>query len=158
MGISVSISSLGPWLQSCQETERLAWEPQFFTAEDAKTVTAIVDIMLPRTDTTGAIDLKVDLFVYLMFKKALSPEDQQHVRAGVGRFSTICQDMFSEVFTKLSRDQQDQVLAQVGADTNKFNPSIWGSTLGVQAPIDFYRRVRQFALLGYYTSQEIIKV
>ena len=42
--------------------------PQFFTPPQHDTVTAVVDIIVPRTDTPGAVDAGVPRFIDQMFK------------------------------------------------------------------------------------------
>lgn len=57
----------------------------------------------------------------------------------------------------MNDDQKTQVIEKVSDENNRFNPSIWSSTLGVQAPVDFYRRVKRFRLIGYFTFAQIHK-
>ena len=157
VGIAMSAGSLTLLMQSCQSQDRLSWEPKFLNEQEALTVSAMLDRMLPQTETPGATELKVDLFVDLMFADSLSPEDQTHCRNGLTDFMEHCRNEFNRPFHRLTSAQQDGALRALGERTNQFNPSIWGSTLGVQPPIDFYRRLRQFALLGYFTSEEVGK-
>ncbi len=156
-GVSASGLALTALLQSCQQQSRLDWEPIFFSAKQAETVSAITDMILPKTDTPGALDLNVDIFVDLMCKKHLSPEDQSHVLTGYDDFEKVTKDMYGKRFTALSQEEKSEVLKKVGAESNKFNPAVWGSPLGKQEPLDFYRRVKQFTLVGYYTSEEVGK-
>ena len=156
-GISVSGLSLSSLFQSCQEQSRLDWEPLFFSRKQAETVSAITDTILPTTDTPGALDLKVDLFVDLMCKKHLSPEDQKHVSKGYDEFVQLTRELTGKSFMDLTREERESVLKTAGEKANTFNPSVWGSPLGKQDPVDFYRRVKQFTLVGYFTSEEVGK-
>ncbi len=156
-GVSLSAASVMTLMQSCQSGSKLGWEPRFCSMDQAKTMAQMVDHLLPKTSTPSATDLGVDRFVDLMFAEALAPEDQEHVRQGMERFEAACQETYGKAFHKITSDQQREALVELGEKTNQFNPSIWGSTLGEQPPIDFYRRLRQFALLGYFTSEEIGK-
>ena len=156
-GVTASGLSLTSLLQSCQQQSRLDWEPVFFSLKQAETVSSIVDTILPKTETPGALDLNVDIFVDLMCKKHLSPGDQAHVLKGYEDFVKVTKEMFGKGFASLSMDQKGEVLKAVGAKTNKFNPAVWGSPLGEQEPLDFYRRIKQFTLMGYYTSEEVGK-
>jgi len=157
VGATLGGSSLASLLQSCQNQQRVDWSPVFFTAEQAAVVSQITETILPRTTTPGALDLKVDIFVDLMLDKTLSPEDKAHVRKGYDEFEKRCQAQFNTSFIDLTEDQRKEVLKGEEAKANKFNPSVWGSPLGKQAPIDFYRRVKQLTLMGYFTSEEIGK-
>lgn len=157
IGATLSSTMLTTMLQSCQEQDRLNWQPVFFTAEQAVVVSEITEMILPRTETPGAKDLKVDVFVDLMLKETLSPSDQEHVLKGYNRFTATCQEMFGKSFLGLNNEEKAEVLKKVGEETNTFVPTVWGSKLIKQEPLDFYRRVKQFTLVGYFTSEEIGK-
>ncbi|NND34939.1 MAG: gluconate 2-dehydrogenase subunit 3 family protein, partial [Saprospiraceae bacterium] len=66
-------------------------------------------------------------------------------------------DMYGKEFSDLDGNEKADVLKKVAAQANKFNPAVWGSPLGKQEPLDFYRRVKQFTLVGYFTSEEVGK-
>ena len=155
VGVTLSSSTLMGLLQSCRDQERIAWQPQFFSEEQAAAVSEISDMILPTTKTPGAKDLKVDMFVDLMFERVLSPEDKEHVRKGYERFVALGHDLNGKSFTAMSKEEKTTVLEQVEREANHFNPAVWGSPLGEQPPIDFYRRVKQFTLIGYFTSEEV---
>lgn len=154
-GATLSSSTLISLLQSCQEQDRLQWSPVFFTEEQAANVSEITEMILPRTQTPGAKDLHVDVFVDLLCKETLSPSDQKHVLEGYEKFATLCQIDYKKAFTEMDHEERSAIMTKLGEQTNTFNPSVWGSTLGVQEPLDFYRRVKQFTLIGYFTSEEI---
>ncbi|PCJ93198.1 MAG: multidrug ABC transporter permease [Flavobacteriaceae bacterium] len=157
VGAALSTSTLSTLMQSCTEQNRLSWEPVFFDAEQAQNVSAMVDMILPKTDTPGALELHVDMFVDLMFEKTLSPEDKEHVMTGYARFVAICDEMYGTVFYKMNTTEKTAVLTKLGEETNHFVPRVWGSKLEVQEPLDFYRRLKSFTLTGYFTSEEIGK-
>ncbi len=157
MGVTLSSTALTSLLQSCMNENRLSWKPVFFDEEGAKIISEITEMILPKTETPGAKDLNVDIFVDKMFEETLSPEDKEHVRKGYDEFIALCNLKYGDSFLSLSKDTREKVLAEVETSANKFNPSIWGSTLGKQEPLDFYRRVKQFTLVGYFTSEEIGK-
>ncbi len=52
--------TLATLLQSCREQERLSWEPQFLSPDQARFVSAFVDFLLPQTETPGGLDVKTD--------------------------------------------------------------------------------------------------
>lgn len=157
VGATLSSGTLASMLQSCQSQNRLDWTPLFFTEEQAQVVSEITEMILPRTETPGAKDLKVDIFVDLMFKETLSPSDQEHVLKGYEKFAATCEELYSTSFLKMNNDQRAEVLKKVGEGTNTFVPTVWGSKLEKQPTLDFYRRVKQFTLTGYFTSEEIGK-
>ena len=156
-GLTVSGASLTTLMQSCQEQSRLDWEPLFFSKKQAETVSAMADTFLPTTETPGALDLKADLFVDLMCKKHLSPTDQEHVMKGCQEFMQTCRSTYGKDYPDLNAEEKAEYLKTAGEKANTFNPAVWGSPLGKQEPLDFYRRVKQFTLVGYFTSEEVGK-
>jgi hypothetical protein len=156
-GVTLGGTTLASMINACQQQHRLSWKPVFFSESQAKDVSAIVDMLLPKTEPPGGLDLKVDLFVDLMCEKTLSTSDKEHVLKTYETFLVKCLDTREANFYKLEEKDKKELLQNLGKNTNTFNPGVWGSPLGEQAPIDFYRRVRQFALVGYFTSEEIGK-
>ncbi len=157
IGATLSSSALGGLLQSCQRQDRLSWVPLFFREDQALVVSELAETILPKTETPGAKDLKVDIFVDLMFKKYLGPEDQEHVMKGYDQFVIVCDELYGKTYVDMDSSERAMVIERMEKDSNRFNPSIWGSPLGKQQPLDFYRRVKQFTLMGYYTSEDIGK-
>ena len=54
-------------ITSCQTaattTEALSWTPSFLSTDQAKVVEVIADILIPRTDTPGALDAEVPAYI-----------------------------------------------------------------------------------------------
>lgn len=155
IGATLSSSALGSLMQSCQQQDRITWTPLFFSEDQALVVSELAETILPKTGTPGAKDLNVDIFVDLMCKKNLGPEDQQHVMKGYEQFTSVCDALHGKSFVDMDSSERAKVIERMEQDSNRFNPSIWGSPLGKQEPLDFYRRIKQFTLIGYYTSEDI---
>jgi hypothetical protein len=63
-----------------QRTDRLNWQPQFLNEDQALFISSFVDTLLPATETPGALDVKADIFIDLVFAKSYDDEAQQQVR------------------------------------------------------------------------------
>ncbi len=85
-GASVMLPSLLTLLQSCSEEPRLGWEPLFFTTEEAQFISSLIDTILPRTDTPGALDVKADMFMDKIFAKTYDESAQQKIRNDIAQF------------------------------------------------------------------------
>lgn len=157
IGATLSSSALSSLMQSCKQQDRLSWTPVFFSEDQALVVSELAETILPKTETPGAKDLNVDIFVDLMCKKYLGPDDQEHVMKGYDHFTGVCDTLHGKSFVDMDSSGRAKVIERMEQDSNRFNPSIWGSPLGKQEPLDFYRRIKQFTLMGYYTSEEIGK-
>ena len=157
LGVTASGSTLTSLLTACQEQDRNTWKPKFFNEEDVKIISAICDTILPKTDTPGALELNVDVFVDLMINDTLPDREKEHIKTTFDKFKSDCQSRFSKSFEKLDNGQKEELLTEMEKESNNFLPSVWGMTIGKQPPIDFYRRIKQFTLVGYYTSEYIGK-
>ncbi len=157
IGLTVSGSTIASLFQSCQQERRLEWKPVFFSDKEALNLSALTDVILPKTDTPSATELKVDIFVDLMMAETLTSSDQEHVRKGYQRFVELTNEMYGKAFHELTENEKQEVVKTLAKETNKFVMSVWGSPIGEQAPLDFFRRVKQFTLIGYFTSEHIGK-
>ncbi|NHF59493.1 gluconate 2-dehydrogenase subunit 3 family protein [Flavobacteriaceae bacterium TP-CH-4] len=141
--------------QSCKQESRLDWQPMFFDENEAKTIAALVDVILPRTDTPGALDVKVDLFIDKVIAMTYVEEAQQAMRSEIATFNANCKQDFGTFFFDLDETDRVAVLEAAEKSSGKFNPGVWGTTVGEQEPIGFYRSMKSMAIWAYFTSEEI---
>lgn len=142
-------------LQSCTEEQRLDWKPLFLSEKEALFISKFVDIILPRTETPGALDVKVDMFLDKVFAKTYNEEAQQRIRADIAQFNANCKQKFGDEFIALSKADQISVLKEAEANSGKFNGSVWGTAVGKQEPVGFYRSLKSMAIWAYVSSEEI---
>lgn len=154
-GATIAMPSILSLLQSCKNEPRLDWQPLFLTMDEAKTISKIVDMILPRTDTPGALDVNVDMFIDKVIAKTYDMEGQKNIRAEISGFNEDCNKNFGDVFNELSEDKRLAVLEAAEKSSGKFNPGVWGKTVGNQGPIGFYRSLKATAIWAYMTSEEI---
>ena len=118
----------------------------------------MVDTILPKTDTPGALELQVDQFIDLVIANILDTKGQQAMQAQLDSFNTQCQEEFGDFFANLSSDKRTEVLRREEQENPKFNKKIWGSAVGEeQKPVGVYRTLKSMALWGYFSSEAIGK-
>lgn len=144
-------------LESCKSESRLDWQPLFFDEDEAAFVAALVDTILPRTDTPGALDVKVDVFLDRVFAKTYDDEGQQMVRTEMARFNENCKKAHGKVFARLDAAGRADALSSAEASDGKFAGTVWGTAVGPQEPVGFYRTMKAMALWAYASSEEIGK-
>ncbi len=154
-GASLMIPSFLTLLQSCAAEPRLDWEPLFLNEDEARFISKLVDIILPRTDTPGALDVKADMFLDKVFAKTYNADAQQRIRSDIAQFNADCKEKFGNSFVDLNKEDQTAVLKEAEAKSGKFNGAVWGTAVGEQEPIGFYRSIKSMALWAYLSSQEI---
>lgn len=156
-GTAMLSSSLLALLQSCEQQPRLSWEPVFLSVDHAQLVSALVDTILPKTETPGGLDVKVDMFVDLVIAKIYNEEAQNSMVAEMNKFNEKCVSAFGKPFAGLDDEKKKAVLTEEEANSPKFASQVWGTAVGEQKPVGFYRSFKSLALWGYFSSKEIGK-
>jgi len=154
-GSALAIPTMLSLLQSCKSEPRLSWQPEFFTEVEAKTVSTLLDMILPRTETPGALDVKSDIFIDKVISQTYDAEGQKNMRDEIAMFNENCQKKFGANFIDLDKGKRIEVLREAEKSSGKFNPGVWGTTIGKQEPIGFYRAMKSMAIWAYFTSEEI---
>ena len=88
--------------------------PTFFQPEEFRTIEALSERIIPRTDTPGAKDAGVPLLIdkALIARPALAPQ----YRAGLADLNALSQEGFGHNFAALSEQQQIAVLTPLSLD------------------------------------------
>lgn len=155
--LGVASTSLFTLLQSCQQQPRLDWQPLFLSADNARLISSLVDTILPATDTPGGLDVKLDMFIDLVYAKMFDEATQEQQAAAMDAFDQKCNDQFGTAFHQLDPDQKKTILMAEESNSPKFNGGVWGTAVGEQEPVGFYRSLKSLMLWGYFSSEEIGK-
>lgn len=156
-GAAVVLPTWLSLLQSCQTEPRLDWQPAFLDGDEAQFLSTLVDMILPATDTPGALDMKVDMFLDKVFAETYDSEAQQNIRTQIAEFNADCQQQFGDKFVDLKESDRIAALKSAETKSGKFNGSVWGTAVGKQKPVGFYRSIKSMAIWAYFTSEEIGK-
>lgn len=154
-GAAVAMPSLFSLLQACKQEPRLSWQPEFFSELEAKTVSALVDMILPRTETPGALDVKVDMFIDKVIAQTYGEDGQNQMRDEIAAFNATCESDFGAVFIDLDDTKKKGVLSAAEKTSGKLSRGVWGQPVGPQEPVGFYRSLKSMAIWAYFTSEEI---
>lgn len=154
-GATLVMPSLLSLLHSCKSETRPDWRPLFFTKAEALLVASLADTILPRTETPGALDVKVDIFLDKVFAKTYDTEAQEKMRSEMAAFNANCIRQFGDTFADLGETDRVAMLKSAEAGSGKFNSSVWGTAAGTQEPVGFYRSLKSMAIWAYFTSEEI---
>ena len=156
-GGAVLSTSLLALFQSCQEQSRLDWQPQFLSIDHAQLVSALIDTLLPKTDTPGGLDVKVDVFLDLFYAQVVDEAGQQQLVKEMDEFNESCKAKFGNVFHQLAPEQKQTVLQEAEESSPTFGRGVWGYSVEDNGPVGFYRSFKSLAIMAYCTSEEIGK-
>lgn len=156
LGYAVTGTAAASVLGGCARSPRLDWTPAVFTPEQAVTVRAMVDHLLPRTTTPGAADLNVERYIDAALKDYATDDDRQTFSTGLADLDAQCQASFGARFLDLPPAQRDDLFRRYEAASPGLPPTVWGGqiTAVVERPT-FYRQFKQLALVGYFLSEEV---
>jgi len=145
LGGAVSAPAALAILQGCSAKEPVpgaAIASKFFKGRQADVVTAIADVLIPRTDTSGALDAGVPAFIDAVMADVYPKDAQERFSAGIDAFETAAGSggtAFLEQDTAHRAATVQQAIDAAFTGEHKDKP--------------FILVARELTLLGFYTSR-----
>ncbi len=127
------------------EPQKPAPKLQFFTAEQNEFAARLAELIIPRTETAGARDAGVHLYMDQVLAAA-SEDEQKSFLEGLAWLDARAQSLHGAPFLKLSEAQQVAILEPLATKKNN-NPE---DRTGVR----FFERAKALTITGYYTSAD----
>jgi hypothetical protein len=118
-----------------------AWTPKALTADQARTLTAAAETIIPATDTPGATALGVPQFVDRALGDWCEPGDAARLRAGLDQLDAEARAAHGAGFAALPAEQQTAMLSALDAEAR--------ATSGPH----FFRQLKDLVTVGYFTSE-----
>lgn len=146
LGGAISASAASGILAGCvagPETSSAA--PDFLTEEERRTVAAMVEQIIPRTDTPGATDAGVPAFVEKMMAGYYQEKERTLFHAGMRQVATDAAELRGKSFAELA--PEDQIALMKEYDREAYAPRPTGSDP------HFFRMMKELTVLGYCTSK-----
>lgn len=131
------------WL-SLVERDRTAAQTGALSAEQLALVAAIADRILPRTDTPGASDAGVPVFIDQLYAGFMTDAERQMLTTGLAGVQAASATAHRNSFSALTAVQQDELLRGIARAEE-------GQAQG------FFRLFRSATILGYFTSEIVGK-
>ncbi|HEY4292668.1 gluconate 2-dehydrogenase subunit 3 family protein [Luteibacter sp.] len=119
-------------------------KPQFFKPAQYSMVGAVSDIVIPRTDTPGAVDAGVPLFIDQMFTAVYTKADQTRYLTAMAAFDKAG----GKPFLQLDDASRKALVTRLHADALAVPP---GGELAPAA--DFVLMSKKLAMLGFFLSE-----
>ncbi len=133
-------------LNGCKASPELNFTPVFLTPDQAQTIRAVADVIIPKTDTPGAIDVGVPGFIDQMLKEVYSKEDQDRFIAGLTTFEEGALKA-GDAFVDMDLEAQLAYLKSV------HDPAVEAQKKGELKERPFILMVKELTLLGFFTSE-----
>src|SRR5436190_5967847 len=106
LGYAVSAPVLSGLLKGCKAEPELTYKPDFFSASQARTVSEVAEIIIPKTDTPGAKDAGVPGFIDKMLKECYKKTDQKRYLEALKAFEAEAKESQGDNFLDLDAEKQ----------------------------------------------------
>lgn len=148
MGGIVSAPAIMGVLKGCTAKPSIDWKPQFLSEDQAGIVSQIAEIIIPRTNTPGAIDTGVPSFIDVVLKDVYSKEDQDRFLAGLKEFDDEANTSYGDGFTDLDAEKQKELVMKRHEEAIKAEKS---ENRPEKRP--FILMMKELTMLGFFTSE-----
>ena len=155
LGYAVTGPALAGVLNGCKAAPELPFKPAFLTVDQARVVSALCDVIMPKTDTPGAVEAGVPQFIDDMLLSVYTDADKDRVVKGLAAFDEESKKQFGDGFADGKKEDQialvkkhHEALAGKAGDSSA---GWWRAGGGGDKP--FMIEMKELILLGFFTSQ-----
>ncbi|WP_281645965.1 gluconate 2-dehydrogenase subunit 3 family protein [Parendozoicomonas sp. Alg238-R29] len=130
-------------------------QPQSFFSDDQRALVAqITETIIPRTDTPGAIDAGVPVFVESMVAEWLVEKEKNIFLQGLEQVTRLSQQDYQKSFTELDASQRTRILEILEKEASD---SPWYNFGNVQRDFvegaPFICQIKELTIFGFYSSE-----
>ena len=125
-------------LESCAKERPSSDDPLYFNEEEFDTLWLMANIILPKTETPGAIEAGVPLFMDKLYGEFLEDDEKNKFQAGLKNFMATCKNENGEGFLDLDKESQISYLEKLD---------------NAGAEEEFFKSSKQIILWAYFTSE-----
>lgn len=165
LGYTMAAPTIFNMLTSCKADVK-TWVPLFLSSEEKHMVTRLVDIILPASETPGALDVNVPQFLDLMYHDIEKKENQDIFNKGALIFANKFKSQFNTEAIKGDKKQFEILLASyfnisddatevVLEEQKSLAKRVPDSQMENYALYKFLLSVRRYTLFGYFTSEKV---
>ena len=156
LGYAVSGPALAGILNGCKATPELTYKPEFFNENQARLISELAEIIIPKTTTPGAKEAGVPGFMDGMLKEVFPKEDQDMFLQGLTAFDEDAKKTFGDSFVECEpadrvahvKKHHDAALAN---SDDRGSAGWWNSGNAADKP--FIVKFKELTILGFFSSE-----
>ena len=156
LGFAITGPALTGILKGCKADPDVAFEPKFFNREQASLISELTEIIIPRTDTPGAIDAGVPMFIDRMLKEIYTKDAQDTFLKNLANFKYGARNMYGNDFLECDDSEKIAYFKKVHDDaiqSRKGAQSTGWWNAGVNNSKPFVLELKELTLIGFFTSE-----
>lgn len=147
VGGAISAPAVSAILSGCRaEPAPAAWTPEALTTDQVDLLGTLVDLIIPPTDTPGAKDAGVPVFIDKLLRDWVESEDRVRFQTGLAAVDEEMQETHGVAFRETTPEQQNAFLTRLDQE------AIQAREDGAD-PLPFFATLKEWTLVGYYTSE-----
>jgi hypothetical protein len=152
----VVTGSISRTLSAAGQARRHASIPYFSTYQKEQIAT-LAELIIPTTDTPGAIAAGVPGFVEMMVAEWYTPREREIFIKGLRELDKWCQTNTDKLFNQSSGEQQTAALQAAEQSAGAYQPPQASVSIFPDKTVDegapFFTKLRELVVVGYYTSE-----
>jgi len=121
-----------------------AGQSRYLSPRQIDIVGAIIDRILPRTNTPGALDVGVLVFIDIMYGEYLTQEERRRFISGIELVEAASLSAYQTGFGRLDLERRERILQAVAEASQDQERS-------------FFLQIKELTIVGYFTSEEVAK-
>ncbi|MBW2274423.1 MAG: gluconate 2-dehydrogenase subunit 3 family protein [Deltaproteobacteria bacterium] len=150
--LSVSCTS---FLLGCEPTQIPGPSHALFTPAQRELVATATELILPATDTPGALGAGVPVFVEMILVDWYLDDERERFLAGLARLDTLARERSGKAFVHAGHAQQLEILEALEQEGLAQQPAsrrarVFSTDRRTQPA--FFPALKELTLVGYYTS------
>jgi gluconate 2-dehydrogenase gamma chain len=124
-----------------------------FTRPELKILTMAADVIVPVTDTPGAVAAGVPIFIDALARHWMLPDELAQFRAGLADLDKRAQEGYKRGFAACTPAQAAEILQALRASSPYEGRSFELAARIEDPKAPFYLRLRDLVVYGYFTSE-----
>ncbi|WP_298532864.1 gluconate 2-dehydrogenase subunit 3 family protein [uncultured Algibacter sp.] len=163
LGYTVATPTIMNLFASCK-AETNDWTPLFLSEDEKLMVTNLVDIIIPPSDTPGALDVNIPQFLDLMYHDIEIVSNQDTFKEGAKQFANNFKKSLGKEASEGTREDYETLVSKYFNLSDKDSEEILKSQRKNNVTPDelesynlykFLLSVRYYTIFGYCTSEKI---
>ncbi len=141
-------------MQGCKAKPQLNYKPQFFNEDQAALISELSEVIIPKTDTPGAIEAGVPAFIDGMLYEVYPKEAKENFMKGLTAFNEEAKKTYGDDFATCTSEQKTALVKKYHDDLNGSTDTstAWYKSGGKNSK-PFIIEMRELTLVGYFTSE-----
>lgn len=149
------ISSPGVVQAMLNDVSQVARSTSLLSAQQAKICSIASELIIPETDTPGAIAAGVPAFIEQMVSHWYTANEREIFFSGIDTMNHFCATQFAKDFINSNAAQQTAAIEEMQGQAASYTPP--AQSFGFKANVDeaspFFLKLRELTVVGYYSSE-----